>query len=211
MLNITIIKKKYSQNVVLQNATMNIPKAGIYGLVGKNGQGKTTLFKCILGLENYEGSCTFQDKKIDLRNVGWCPAEPMIYDELTAMEFVQFYKDLLNIKEKFTTNLFDVPNDRLIKEFSTGMKKKAYLNAVFQTNYEIYILDEPFNGLDLEANHQLMHYLTQKAKTSVVIISSHIMDILYNNCEQIFIVQNKGVAKFEKSNFDTIENTLFGN
>ncbi|MCG9794016.1 ATP-binding cassette domain-containing protein [Flavobacterium algicola] len=209
MLTIDIVEKRFKAKTILKEAEIKITKNGIYGIVGKNGQGKTTLFKCILGFEKYLGTCTIDDEKIILQDVAWCPAEVPIYDELSAAEFSQFYCNLLDIKNSAAANVFDVPQDQLIKEFSTGMKKKAYLNAVFQKKYRFYILDEPFNGLDIEANYALMNYLNKVAETSIVLISSHILDILFNNCEQIFILKNTAITIFEKDNFSKIPQKLF--
>jgi len=209
MLIINIKEKKYSDKIVLENIEIRIDKFGIYGIVGKNGQGKTTLFKCITGLENYSGNTTLFNKKLSLQDVAWCPTEVKIYDELTANEFYDFYSHLLNIEFKQTDPLFDIPKNKLIKEFSTGMKKKAYLNAVLQKKYSVYIFDEPFNGLDLESNYLLMNYIKTIAKESIVLISSHILEILYKDCESIFLIQSKKTKKIEKQQFTELEKELF--
>ena len=177
MLTINILEKKYTTQLILEKINLKIDTFGIYGLVGKNGQGKTTLFKCILGLENYKGESYINNSKIALKNVAWCPAEPSIYGELTAKEFYEFYKNLLDLNETIINPLFEVPENKLIREFSTGMKKKVYL--------------------------------IKKSKESIIIISSHIMDILYNNCKQIFVVNNKSLTQFEKENFNHIQKLIF--
>lgn len=209
MLTINILEKKYATQLILEKINLKINTFGIYGLVGKNGQGKTTLFKCILGLEKYKGESYINNSKIALHNVAWCPVEPSIYGELTAKEFYEFYKNLLDLNQTIISPLFEVPENKLIREFSTGMKKKVYLNAIFQKSYPIYFLDEPFNGLDLESNHILIQYLIKKSKESIILISSHIMDVLYNNCEQIFVVNNKNLTQFEKQNFNHIQKLIF--
>jgi len=209
MLAINIKEKKFTQEILLKNITINIEKPGIFGLVGKNGQGKTTLFKCVLGLEKFTGTCTLNSEKIKQYNVAWCPTEPSVYNELTSEEFYNFYRKLLDIKFDADNLLFEVPKDKLIREFSTGMKKKVYLNAVFQKGYPVYFLDEPFNGLDLESNFILIKFLKEQAQKSIIIISSHIMEILYANCLEIFVLKNKTVLTFEKQNFDLIEEVLF--
>jgi ABC-2 type transport system ATP-binding protein len=209
MLTINIAQKKFSDKVVLENIHLTIPANGIYGIVGKNGEGKTTLFKCVLGFESYEGESLLNENKIVLHDVAWCPAEPTLYGELTASEFYDFYRLLLDLEKVEAKKLFDVPENKLIREFSTGMKKKTYLNAVFQKDYPVYFLDEPFNGLDLESNYLLMNYLNQKSKECVILISSHIMDVLYNNCNKIFVVKNKNVKEFEKETFGAIQELIF--
>lgn len=209
MLKIQIDQKKYGDKLILENIKINIEKPGIYGMIGKNGHGKTTLFKCILGLENYKGSSSLNQEKLLLQNAGWVPTEPPIYDELTANEFYDFYAHLLDLKTFVFNEIFEVPNNQLIREFSTGMKKKTYLNAVFQKDFLIYILDEPFNGLDLESNYLLMNYIRELSKTSIIFISSHILEILYKDCDKIFLLKDKNVHQFEKNEFSEIEKKLF--
>lgn len=209
MLTIHIDQKKYSDKIILENIKINIDKPGIYGVIGKNGHGKTTLFKCMLGLEKFQGNCSINKEKVVLQNAGWIPTEPTIYGELTAKEFYDFYAHLLDLKKTTFHSIFEVPENQLIREFSTGMKKKTYLNAVFQKEFLIYILDEPFNGLDLESNYLLMSYIRMLSKTSIIFISSHILEILYKDCDKIFVLKNKNIKEFEKSQFPEIEKELF--
>ena len=210
MLDIKIAEKKFDDKIILENIDVTIHENGIYGFVGKNGQGKTTLFNCILGLTDYKGNILSDNEKIILNQVAWCATEPDLYDELTSKEFYDFYCELTNIKKSTNSFLFEVPENQLIKSFSTGMKKKTYLNAIFQKEHHIYILDEPFNGLDLESNYQLINFLKEKSKNAIVLISSHILEVLYANCESIFVVKNKNIEQVQKSEFMTIEKSLFG-
>ena len=210
MLDIKIAEKKFGDETILENIDITIHENGIYGFVGKNGQGKTTLFNCILGLTDFTGTILSNNEKIILNQVAWCATEPYLYDELTAQEFYDFYCELTNVKKSTNSFLFEVPENQLIKSFSTGMKKKTYLNAIFQKEHPIYILDEPFNGLDLESNYQLINFLKEKSKTAIVLISSHILEVLYANCELIFVVKNINVQQVQKSEFMTIEKSLFG-
>ncbi len=209
MLQINIKKKAFGSKTVLQDINLSISKNGIYGVVGKNGEGKTTLFKIITSLIDFKGTISFHNSPIKHNEIAFFPTEVPVYDELTATEFSDFYKELLNIKTINKTNLFDVPQDKLIKSFSTGMKKKAYMNAVFQKKYPIYIFDEPFNGLDLESNYLLMNYIRELSKDSIVFISSHILEILYKDCDKIFLVKNTAIREFEKQQFIKIEDDLF--
>ena len=193
----------------MKNININIDKTGIYGLVGKNGQGKTTLFRCILGIEKFKGDCFINDDKISLQNAAWCPTEPSIYGELTAIEFYDFYSHLLDLGKRQNFRLFNVNENQLIRDFSTGMKKKTLLNAIFQKTYPVYIFDEPFNGLDLESNYLLINYIKEIAKDSIVFISSHILEILYKDCDSIFMISNTKIKEFKRNEFSEIEEELF--
>jgi ABC-2 type transport system ATP-binding protein len=211
MLQISIVNKAYGNKVVLKDAQVSIKEYGIYGFIGKNGEGKTTLFKCIHSLTDFKGTVSYMGSSIRHNEIAYCPTEIVMYDDLTASEFSDFYKELLSIKKSIHNSLFDVPQDKLIKEFSTGMKKKSYLNAILQKKYSIYIFDEPFNGLDLESNYLLMNYIKEIAKDSIVFISSHILEILYKDCDSIFLINNTKIKKFERHQFLEIEEELFLN
>jgi ABC-2 type transport system ATP-binding protein len=209
MLDISISKKGFGSKIIFENTNITIQENGIYGIVGKNGEGKTTLFKCMLSLTSFEGKISFEKEALKSQKVAWCPTEPALYEELTAAEFYDFYRELTSSTSNNSKMLFDVTENQLIKNFSTGMKKKTYLNAVFQNEYPIYILDEPFNGLDLESNYILVQYLKEKSKSSIILISSHILEILYANCESIFVIKDKNIVNFQKDDFQKIEEKLF--
>ena len=209
MLNISISKKEFGSKVIFENTIITIQENGIYGIVGKNGEGKTTLFKCMLSLTPFEGKISFKSAILKSQKIAWCPTEPALYEELTAAEFYDFYRELTSSTSNNSKMLFDVTENQLIKNFSTGMKKKTYLNAVFQNEYPIYILDEPFNGLDLESNYILVQYLKEKSKSSIILISSHILEILYANCDSIFVIKDKNIVNFQKGDYQKIEQKLF--
>lgn len=209
MLDISISKKEFGNKIIFENANIKIQENGIYGIVGKNGDGKTTLFKCMLSLTPFEGKISFENEVLKSQKIAWCPTEPTLYEELTAAEFYDFYRELTSSTSNNSKMLFDVTENQLIKNFSTGMKKKTYLNAVFQNEYPIYILDEPFNGLDLESNYILVQYLKEKSKSSIILISSHILEILYANCESIFVIKDKTIVNFQKGDYQKIEQKLF--
>ena len=70
-------------------------------------------------------------------------------------------------------------------------------------------MDEPFNGLDLESNYLLMNHIRALSQKSIIFISSHILEILYRDCDKIFLLQNKNLSEFEKSQYSEIEKELF--
>lgn len=209
MLQINIKKKAFGNKTVLQDINLSISGNGIYGVVGKNGEGKTTFFKIITTLLDFQGTISYNNKPVKHNEIAFFPTEVPLYDELTANEFSDFYRELLDLKTENKQNLFDVPHDKLIKTFSTGMKKKAFMNAVFQKEYPIYIFDEPFNGLDLESNYLLMNYIRELSKNSIILISSHILEILYKDCNKIILIKNTAIKEFEKQEFLKIEDELF--
>ena len=211
MLDIEIQNKKYGQKVILNNIKLSLKSNGIYGVIGKNGQGKTTFFRCIKDLTPYDGTINYNNKPAIQNEIAWCATEPLIYDELTAKEFSEFYRKLLNIKEETTKDLFSIDGKKLVKEFSTGMKKKAYLNAVLQKEYTIYIFDEPFNGLDIESNYILLTKIRELAKNNIVFVSSHIVEIVLPYLTKTFFVNNQQIVEVENENIMNLFMNSFNN
>ncbi|WP_288897769.1 ATP-binding cassette domain-containing protein [uncultured Capnocytophaga sp.] len=206
MLNILIKEKHYSDRKILENIQLNLSKTGIYGVVGKNGSGKTTFFKCLSGLTSFKGEVKYNNKKLPPQQVGFLPTEPYLYEHLTVGEFYTFYSLLLGIK---TNNHmpFQVDKSLLIRELSTGMRKKVYLNAILQKNYSFYIFDEPFNGLDITSVYQVKKLLGELSQQHIVLVSSHIIETLAD-CEQLFLVNNKELQSFAPSALNEIATLL---
>ena len=210
MITIENLSKSYGDKTVLENITLNLKKRKVYGIVGENGAGKTTLFNCISGLEKHNGTinCEYGIPKTSL---GYLQTDPYFFSKITGLEYLKLLSNARNLKPiDFTEkNIFDLPLNEYAIKYSTGMKKKLALTALLFQENKFFILDEPFNGLDLESNHILIQFLKQKAQKSIIIISSHIMEILFANCLEIFVLKNKSLVGFEKQNFDRIEEVLF--
>ncbi|ATA89497.1 ABC transporter ATP-binding protein [Capnocytophaga stomatis] len=206
MLTININDKKYSSKVILQNIELQIPKNGLYGFVGKNGSGKTTLFKCVSHLTDFQGEILYKNKKLLPQQIAFLPTEPFLYEHLTVGEFYNFFRKLAQINHA-QKPIFDVNKNLLIKELSTGMRKKVYFNAVFQKKYDIYIFDEPFNGLDLESVFSIKKLLTTLSENHIVFISSHILETL-KDCHKIFLLQNNSLTIFENYQLDELTSFL---
>ncbi|GET46115.1 ATP-binding cassette domain-containing protein [Capnocytophaga felis] len=206
MLTININDKKYSSKVILQNIELQIPKNGLYGFVGKNGSGKTTLFKCVSHLTDFQGEILYKNKKLLPQQIAFLTTEPFLYEHLTVGEFYNFFRKLAQINHS-QEPIFDVNKNLLIKELSTGMRKKVYFNAVFQKKYDIYIFDEPFNGLDLESVFSIKKLLTTLSENHIVFISSHILETL-KDCHKIFLLENNSLTVFENYQLDKLTSFL---
>jgi ABC-2 type transport system ATP-binding protein len=114
--------------------------------------------------------------------------------------------------EEKLARLFRIPLDGFTEEFSTGMKKKLILMSQIKQDKDIYILDEPFNGLDLETNkilESIIKILNGRGKT--VFVSSHIIEPLLNICEEIHYLKGKTLYKtYRQEEFPMINEELFG-
>ena len=91
MLNILIKEKRYSDKLILENIQVSIPQNGLYGVVGKNGVGKTTFFKCLCSLTPFKGEISYQQQPLTPQQIGFLPTEPYLYEHLTVEEFYKLY------------------------------------------------------------------------------------------------------------------------
>ncbi len=188
------ISKSYGSFRVLESINLSLEKGMVYGIVGENGAGKTTLFKCIAGLEKFEGEITSNFENLK-NHLGYLQADPFYFSKITGREYLQLICNARNIKESEfdEKNIFDLPLDKYAVLYSTGMKKKLAITGILLQNNDVFILDEPFNGVDIQSNIIIMEIIhTLKKLNKTVIISSHIFSTLNDTCDEIHLLK-KGV------------------
>ena len=211
MIKINGLNKSYHKNEVLKNLNLEFSKANIYGVVGVNGSGKTTLFRCMAGLENYEGEIV--SELSPLKNyLGLLFTDPYFFSKITGKEYIRLlcnarHKPYLEIDEK---NIFDLPLNQYASTYSTGMKKKLALTAILLQENEYFILDEPFNGLDIQSNIILTEIILKlKELNKIIIISSHIFSTLSDICDEIHLLRKgEPIKTFQKDNFKSLEQEM---
>lgn len=192
IIDIRHLSKKYAQNLVLNDISTTFDQGAVYGIVGKNGSGKTTFFKCLAGLENHEGKILSSQQPLK-SSLGVLLAEPYFLPKITGEEYIYLLAEarkvkLPNLEEK---NLFNLPLKNYVESYSTGMKKKLTLMAVLLQKNEVFILDEPFNGLDLESSILLTEIIRRlKSLGKTILISSHIFSTLRDVCDRIMVLNN---------------------
>lgn len=211
MIAVKGLSKIYGANEVLKNINIQFDKGKVYGIVGENGAGKTTLFRCIADLESYEGEISSNPNPIK-NNLGLLLTEPFLFKKITGKEYIQLLCNARNIAiaEIEDRNIFDLPLNHYASTYSTGMKKKLALTAIFLQSNDYFILDEPFNGVDIQSNiiiTEIIHKLKTLDKT--VIISSHIFSTLSDTCDEIHLL-NKGcfIKSVQKKDFQELETEM---
>ena len=196
MLKIKIHNINYRKKNIIDQVDIEIFTFGLFGFFGKNGAGKTSFLKTFIKNIAFNGEIKLKNASLSEKKVAWIPTEPFLYEYLTIKEFCDFYA--YTVKGDILKNnyFFDIENSKLLKECSTGTKKKAYINAVLQfDDYDIYIFDEPFNGLDIESNYLLLNKIIELSKNNIVLISSHIIEIIEPYLTEKFYIGNSKIEK----------------
>jgi ABC-type multidrug transport system, ATPase component len=208
MISIQKISKNYGTKQVLKDINILFDKGKVYGVVGENGAGKTTLFRCIAGLEDYNGQIS-SDLNPLKNHLGLLLTEPFFFTKITGKEYIRLLcnarkKEISEIDEK---NIFDLPLNQYASTYSTGMKKKLALLAILLQENQYFILDEPFNGVDIHSNIIIIDLIRQlKALGKTVIISSHIFSTLSDTCDEIYLLKNgEIVKKVLREDFNALE------
>lgn len=211
MITLDQLSKTFGEKSVLKSISFSFEKGKCYGIVGENGAGKTTLFRCITGLEKYEGKIesTFHPLK---NYIGYLQTESFYFQKMTGKEYIQFFLQAKKkkISDIESQNIFDLPLNQYVSSYSTGMKKKLSIMATILQGNEIFIFDEPYNGVDIHSNiliTEIIRKLQSKGKT--ILISSHIFSTLTEICDSICFLKN---GKFEivadKNEFYKIEELM---
>lgn len=203
MLEMNNIYKNYGKTQILKGVNIKVNKGDIYGLVGKNGAGKTTIFKIILGLTSYEdgtlsinGSKKPEELKNGRRKTGFFIGHNF-FEYMTARENLEYYRMMKGIKDKNEVDrvlkIVDLDKtDKKYSNFSLGMKQRLGIANAILGNPEFLILDEPTNGLDPQGIADIRNLVIKLNEEygMTVIISSHILGELEHTAKRFGIVHN---------------------
>ena len=213
MLTINDLTVSYGDKIVLEKLQLNLELAKIHGLVGLNGAGKTTLLNAIYGFKTKDsGIVMFKDLPLKRIDVSYLETENFYYSNITGKEYLILFQRLTDGYNLDNWNkIFKLPLDELIESYSTGMKKKLSLMAILKQDKEIVILDEPFNGLDIESSKVLSLIISKlKENGKTIIVTSHILESLTNICDFIHYLDNKVISfTRDKNNFTNLESEIF--
>lgn len=210
------LKKNFEKKEVLKDINFEFEKGKIYGLLGRNGAGKTTLFNCLNeDLELDGGEFYINDgtnQKVEPEDIGYVLSTPNVPEFLTGREFLKFFIEIneKRIKNKKTIDeYFDFvqiekeDRDKLMKDYSHGMKNKMQMLVNIIASPDILLLDEPLTSLDVVAQEEMKQLFKDIKKDHIIIFSTHIMELALDLCDEI-VVLNKGVLKeVTKDNLDT--------
>lgn len=213
------LSKRFEKKEVLRDIDFTFEEGKIYGLLGRNGAGKTTLFNCLNRDLIADGGSFYLEENgirrdVKAEDIGYVLSTPTVPEFLTGREFLKFFMDINEASVKDPKPLdayFDYmsidPEDRdkLLKDYSHGMKNKMQMliNIIAQPN--ILLLDEPLTSLDVVVAEEMKQLLRSLKDGRITIFSTHIMDLALGLCDEIVLLSHGELEVVEKSNLDNHE------
>lgn len=207
VLEVNAVTGGYTRKPVIHELSFSIAPGELVGLIGLNGAGKSTTIKHIIGLMNPENgdirlnNVTFEENMDKYRSAfSYIPETPVLYDELTLKEHLELTAMAYGLDQETLAARSEV----LLKEFrmekrlnwfpshfSKGMRQKVMIMCAFLVNPSLYIIDEPFVGLDPLGIQSLLDQMNEKKKTGAsVLMSTHILSTAERYCDRILLLHN---------------------
>jgi ABC-2 type transport system ATP-binding protein len=201
------LAKAYGSKRAVDGLDLEVRAGELYALLGPNGAGKTTTLRMVAGLLRPDagGISVFgvdarADPPAAKRMIAWLPDEPMLYDKLTPLEYLEFVAGLWDVEPATAKargeqllkmlGLWDERGQRC-EGFSRGMKQKAALAGALIHDPRLMILDEPLTGLDAAAARQVKDLLQQRTRVGgTVILTTHILEVAERVADRIGIIQH---------------------
>lgn len=212
------LTKKFDQKQVLTDINFTFEQGKIYGLLGRNGAGKTTFFNCLnKDIPFDSGTFLLEDKdqkEVTLSDIGYVLSTPNVPEFLTGREFLKFFleinqkeiKDLKSIDEYFDFMHIEVEDrDKLLKDYSYGMKNKMQMLVNIIANPKILLLDEPLTSLDVVVAEEMKQMLKSIKKDHIIIFSTHIMELALSLCDEIVILNHGKLEEIDRNNISDKE------
>lgn len=197
----------YTKNMVLNDVSFDVNKGELIGLIGLNGAGKSTTIKHIIGtMEPKKGEITINNLRLNQqleeyrKQFSYVPETPVLYDELTLDEHLQLTAMAYDLPKQE----FQARKQKLLKEFkmekrlkwfpahfSKGMKQKVMIMCAFLVQPSLYIVDEPFVGLDPLGIQSLLNLMNQMKESGAgILMSTHILATAEKYCDSFIILHN---------------------
>ena len=212
-LEVTNLTKNYGEKEVLEDINFTFKSGKIYGLLGRNGAGKTTFFNALdEDIDIDSGKFILDGKKLIPDDIGYVTATPIVPEFLTGKEFLQFFLDINEDRIKDRKSIDDYfelvkltkeDQDMLLKEYSHGMKNKMQILINVISNPKVILLDEPLTALDIVVQEDMKNLLKSLKEDNIIIFSTHILELAIDLCDQIVVLSNKKLELIEKENLNT--------
>lgn len=199
------LTKVYGTKAAVDNLTLRVPQGSFFGFLGPNGAGKTTTIKILMGLaQATSGHVEMLGKEMNVHNfevrqkIGVVLDDSLLFDRLTGQEYLQFVgriygleRSVVEQRVKELLDLFELTPSRhkVIAEYSKGMKKRIAMGAALIHRPSLFLMDEPFEGVDAVGARLMKEILLDRVRQGcTVFLTSHVLEVVERLCERLAII-----------------------
>jgi ABC-2 type transport system ATP-binding protein len=209
------LRKVYGDKAAVDGLNLTVPRGSFFGFLGPNGAGKTTTIKMLMGLApptagtiRLLGMSMPEEALAIKQQIGLVPDESLLFDHLTGAEFVEFVGRIYGLDrstarersgELMTLFELDAAPKKLIAEYSKGMRKRVAMAAALIHRPQLYLMDEPFEGVDAVGARLMKDILIDQVRQgSTIFLTSHVLEVVERLCDRVAII-NEGKLVLEGS------------
>ena len=202
------LRKVYGGKAAVDGLTFTVPRGCFFGFLGPNGAGKTTTIKMLMGLAPPTSGVIellglpMPDRALDIKQlIGLVPDESLLFDHLTGTEFIEFVGRIYGLDRGIAREraselmeLFELHGNqrKLIAEYSKGMRKRVAMAAALIHRPQLYLMDEPFEGVDAVGARLMKEILLEQVRHGATIfLTSHVLEVVERLCDRVAII-NEG-------------------
>jgi ABC-2 type transport system ATP-binding protein len=205
------LRKSYGQQAAVDGVDLDVPRGSFFGFLGPNGAGKSTTIRMLTGLIPADSGeieilgyrLPAQELEIKKR-IGLVPDESLLFDRLTGAEFLEFVGRMYGLERPVAISrardlldLFQLASDRkIIAEYSKGMRKRVAMAASLIHHPELFLMDEPFEGVDAVGARLMKDILIDQVRRGATIfLTSHVLEVVERLCDRVAIINQGRIVK----------------
>jgi ABC-2 type transport system ATP-binding protein len=224
------LRKVYGAKAAVDGLNLEVPRGSFFGFLGPNGAGKTTTIRMLMGLAPpTSGSIQLlglpmPEHALEVKGkIGLVPDESLLFDHLTGQEFTEFVGRMYGLTRSMARErgrelltLFELDGDgrKLIGDYSKGMRKRVAMAAALIHRPELFLLDEPFEGVDAVGARLMKEILLEQVRHgATVFLTSHVLEVVERLCDQVAIIHQgklvlQGTMAELRSGSETLEDVF---
>jgi ABC-2 type transport system ATP-binding protein len=226
-IQVTDLRKEYGSKAAVDGLSLTVPRGCFYGFLGPNGAGKTTTIKMLMGLAAPTSGAisilghTLPEGELEVKaRIGLVPDETLLFEMLTGTEFLEFVGRMYRLPREVAREragelmgLFalDSASKKLIGEYSKGMRKRVAMAASMIHRPDLFLMDEPFEGVDAVGARMMKDLLLEQVRRgATVFLTSHVLEVVERLCERVAIIHQgrlvvEGTMEELRSGSETLE------
>jgi ABC-2 type transport system ATP-binding protein len=205
------LRKSYGLKAAVDGVDLEVPRGSFFGFLGPNGAGKSTTIRILTGLIPTDSGeieilgLSLPEQEIEIKKrIGLVPDESLLFDRLTGAEFLEFVGRMYGLPRPTAIeragdllDLFQLANDRkIIAEYSKGMRKRVAMAASLIHHPELFLMDEPFEGVDAVGARLMKDILTdQVSRGATIFLTTHVLEVVERLCDRVAIINEGRIVK----------------